>query len=114
VTGIAAATLVAVLKQAVADGLNEGARKVQEHAQELAPKDTGDLAESIKVDEATPRQSTPTARVYSNARHAVPQHERLDYQHPQGGQAKYLETAALDGRSAVEKAIAEHVRRAFG
>ena len=35
-------------------------------------------------------------RVVFRAPHAWLQHERLDYQHPHGGQAKYLETAAGD------------------
>jgi len=114
VSTIAAATLVHIMKQAVADGLNDAAKLVQEDARELAPKDTEELVESIKIDEATPRQATPTARVYTGARHAVPQHERLDYAHPNGGQAKYLEAAALQGRSKVEAAIAARVRQAFG
>ena len=33
--------------------------------------------------------------------YAVPQHERMDYRHPRGGQAKYLESAvrAVEGRA---------------
>lgn len=111
---ISAATLAHVMKQAAADGLNDAAELVQKEARERAPKDTEELVESIKVDEATPRQSTLTSRVYSNARHAVPQHERLDYEHPHGGQAKYLESAALDSRAEVERAIAQRVQQAFG
>jgi len=113
-SSIAAATLIHVMKQAVADGLNDAAKIAQEAARERAPRDTGGLAESISIDKASPRQAAPSSRVYSNARHAVPQHERLDYEHPNGGQAKYLETAVLESRAAVEAAVAEHVRRAFG
>lgn len=109
---IAAATLVHVMKQAVADGLNEAAKLAQKEARSLAPKDTEELAESISVDEATPRQATPTSRVYSNVRHAVPQHERLDYVHPNGGEAKYLENAVGDIN--LEQILGAHVKRAFG
>lgn len=111
-SSIAAETLIAVMKQAVADGLNEAAETAQKAARELAPKDTEGLADSISVEEATPRQATPSSRVYTNARHSVPQHERLDYEHPNGGQAKYLELAVADVD--LEGILGEHVKRAFG
>lgn len=111
-SSIAAETLAAVMKQAVADGLNDVAKLAQKGAQELAPKDTTELAESIKVDEATPRNLE--SAVYTNVRHAVPQHERLDYVHPNGGQAKYLESAVDEARGQMEQTIAARVRQAFG
>lgn len=111
-SSIAAATLAAAMEQAVADGLNDVAKLAQKGARELAPKDTEGLAESIKVDEASPRNLESAVR--SNARHAVPQHERLDYRHPNGGQAKYLEAAVEEVRGRLEPTIAAHVRRTFG
>lgn len=110
-SSIAAATLKAVMRQAVADGLNEAAKLAQKGAQERAPKDTTELAESIKVRDASPHKLEST--VYSSARHAIPQHERLDYVHPNGGEAKYLESAMEEQRGQLEQTIGEHVRRAF-
>jgi hypothetical protein len=46
--------------------------------------------------------------VVFRAPHAWIQHERLDYQHPDGGQAKYLETPASD-KAVVDK-LADGVR----
>lgn len=111
-SSIAAATLKAVLEQAVADGLNDVAELAQKRAREYVPKDELVLEDSIEVDKATPRSLA--SRVYSNARHAVPQHERLDYVHPNGGQAKYLETAADEVGSQMEQTIGARVRQAFG
>lgn len=112
----AMSTLVYVAQQALADGLNAGAELVQKRARDNAPNDPAtpedDLVESIKVAPAT--ANNLEARVYTNARHAVPQHERMDYQHPHGGGPKFLERAGVESVDEVEELIADHIRRAFG
>ncbi len=76
------------IEQAARDSLQDTARKVLKVAKGLAPVEDGDLRKSgkVKVDDLE-------VRVVFDAPHAWLQHERLDYQHPQGGQAKYLEAA---------------------
>ena len=71
--------------------MRDTARKVLREARRLAPRDEGTLAKSgrVGVDDTT-------VYVRFTAPHAWLQHERLDYQHPKGGQAKYLETPALE------------------
>lgn len=110
-TSIALSTLAYVAAQAMADGLNDVAKLVQEDARRRAPKDTHKLEASLKVKEATPRSLE--SRVYSSSRHAVPQHEQLEWRHDDG-EAKYLENAALANRAEVERLVAAKLRQAFG
>jgi hypothetical protein len=38
-------------------------------------------------------------------------HEHMEFKHPDGGQAKFLETAILESRDAVAAAVAEAIRK---
>lgn len=75
------------LERAARDALQDVAKQVLKRAKELAPKDDGDLRRSgrVSVDDTT-------VIVRFKAPHAWLQHERLDYQHDDGG-PKYLERA---------------------
>lgn len=53
----------------------------------LAPVDTGDLRGSGKAEFSDDGKS---GTVSFNTPYAIRQHEELDYNHPQGGQARYL------------------------
>ena len=79
------------IQAAAQAALVEVATEVLKRAQTLAPVLDGKLKGSgrVEVDDLE-------VRVVFRAPHAWIQHERLDYQHPHGGQAKYLETAASD------------------
>lgn len=52
--------------------------------------------------------------VQFNVDYAAAQHERTDYHHPRGGQAKYLETAIAQNRAAYQKRMAAAVMREIG
>lgn len=52
--------------------------------------------------------------VQFNEEYAAAQHERTDYHHPRGGQAKYLETAIAQNRAAYQKRLANAVMREIG
>ena len=56
----------------------------------LAPVDTGDLRGSGKA-EFDVVGETITGTVSFNTPYALRQHEELNYNHPNGGQAKYLQ-----------------------
>ena len=45
--------------------------------------------------------------------YAIVQHERLDFHHPEGGEAKYLERAVNAARPAIPREVAEIARRAL-
>lgn len=85
--------VLSAIEEAAQEALVGVAREVLAEAQTRAPVDDGDLRKSGRVTvgslEARVRFVSPIAWL---------QHERLDYQHPQGGEAKYLENAidALD------------------
>ncbi|MDF2884740.1 MAG: hypothetical protein K0R54_5310 [Clostridiaceae bacterium] len=55
-------------------------------AKELAPVDTGDLRGSASME-----IENNVATIGFEEPYAVSQHEHTEYEHPQGGQAKYLE-----------------------
>lgn len=88
--------VLTVIEQAAQEALTETARAVLAEAQLRVPVDEGDLRDSGRV-----QVSDLEARVAFKSPIAWLQHERLDYQHPNGGQAKYLE-AAIDAVGAGE------------
>ena len=108
-------TLSAGLREVLAktqrldDDLYEGAQLVLADSDARVPKQSGRLVETgvIKRDRAgnnavAIEYGTPYARWI---------HEHLHFKHPQGGQAKFLETALLvKGQEAVNKA-GEHLWR---
>lgn len=96
-TAMDAARIIALHRQAAAEGLTEFAEFVRDETRPRTPNDpaTGgdDLSGSLTVEPAT--GSDLEAAVYTNAEHAVYQHEALNIQHPTG-EAKYLENTTLD------------------
>lgn len=76
-------------------------------SKELAPIDTGDLRGSgfaeINKNEATIGYTEP---------YALRQHEELSYNHPQGGQAKYLEEPFVKNTPKYIKHLADSIRKA--
>ena len=60
------------------------------NSQDLAPVDTGDLRRSAYT-KFEDRPGGFTGEIGYGAEYAYEQHENLEYRHPQGGQAKYLE-----------------------
>lgn len=91
------------IEQAAQAALVETAQEVLKVAKSLAPKESGKLRRAGTVEVAFKSVSV----VFKN-RYAWIQHERLDYRHPKGGQAKYLE-AAVEQSGAKQK-IADGVR----
>lgn len=76
------------IERAARDAIQATAKKVLRVSKALVPVDRGDLRKSGRV-----RVDGTTVTVSYSAPHAFLQHERLDYKHPGGGQAKYLESA---------------------
>lgn len=99
--------LLGPIEQAAQNGLRAGSKAMLARARELAPRDDDDLVKSggVRVDDLT-------AQVSFTAFHARFQHEDLDYEHPNGGQAKFLEQAAAE--IAVEQYVADYIAEALG
>jgi hypothetical protein len=104
--------IAALTRKGASDGLNLVADRVKAVATPRTPMELGDLRSSLTVHSAT--EGDLESAVTSDSPYAVPQHERLDYRHHRG-QAKYLESAAIDtGRSEVAQLMATAARRAMG
>ncbi|WP_105567130.1 HK97 gp10 family phage protein [Microbacterium halophytorum] len=98
--------ILSTVEEAVQDEMRKAGREVLKDARTRAPKDTGALRKTgrVNVDDLT-------VQVSFNGKVAAIQHENLDFQHPTGGEAKFLENAALDFD--LEGAIARGVRSAL-
>ncbi|WP_127572782.1 hypothetical protein [Georgenia faecalis] len=74
----------------------------------------------VPHDEKTLRDSGATAQdgtqgvVAFDTPYAVRQHEEMDWYHPRGGQAKYLESAMGDERTAIAQLAAQAIRKQMG
>jgi len=114
VTAMSAAQMISRMRAAAAEGLTEVAEHVLEASRRITPDDPStsgdDLSGSQAVQPAT--ENDLTARVYTNAEHALYQHENLTLTHPTG-QSKFLETATVESRAEVEEIIGAAVRRRF-
>lgn len=97
-------------KQAIANGLergiNEAARALEAEAAARAPVRDGYLRTNTSVT----MDSDTSARVAFHQVYAARQHEETGWNHPKGGQAKYLESAATDLRAQLAATIANHTK----
>lgn len=94
--------------------LLEEAPRIEETAKIRTPEKTGKLKGSVKVrvsrDKRRPglyAQASARNRGYD---YALIQHENLSYNHPNGGQAKFLESAFVEGVERIERRIEQEVR----
>lgn len=101
--------ILTTLEAAAQAGLREGMEAMLELSNELAPEFSGEMIDGgeVRIDDLTGQVS------YKNAGYpyVIDQHENLELQHPNGGQAKFLETASVEVD--VSKFIAAHVKGAL-
>lgn len=106
-----------------AKGLADALLFVAEESQQRAPTDTGDLRGSVRVELdgnayaegekgggvnvlGTVPETAEKGSVSYNRPYAAQQHEQIDYDHPSGGQAKYLESVLVEESDHILQAIA--------
>lgn len=89
-------------------GLNQAAAYLQRQTVPRTPKDTGELRRSLIIQPAS--QHRLWSAVTSNLAYAVRQHEELGYRH-KFGEAKFLERAANDNASTLQRIIANNLNR---
>lgn len=94
--------------------LLEEAPRIEETAKVRTPEKTGKLKESVKVRVSRDKR-IPGLYAQASARnhgydYALIQHENLSYNHPNGGQAKFLESAFVEGVERIERRIEQEVR----
>lgn len=108
-------------------GLADALLFVATESQQRAPIDTGDLRGSVKVEidgdmysegvkggginvvGSLPEKATKGTVSY-NTKYAAVQHEQINYNHPRGGQAKYLESVLLENKDRILNIIADKMR----
>lgn len=105
--------MVRRMRGAAANGLNLQAERTRAVATPRTPLEYGDLRSAHTVVPATPDDLE--AAVVNDLPYAVKQHEDITLRHDDG-QAKFLESAALDIESSGEadRIMTAQVRRAFG
>ena len=94
--------------------LLEEAPRIEETAKIRTPEKTGKLKESVKVrvsrDKRRPGLYAQASAINRGYNYALIQHENLSYNHPNGGQAKFLESAFVEGVERIERRIEQEVR----
>ncbi len=97
------------IERAAANAALAGAELLGDEAVQRTPIDTGTLRASMKVTTDNRGQ----AAVSYNTPYAARQHEELGYQHPGGGEAKFLENAVNATAAQVRAVVAEEIRKAM-
>lgn len=108
---MSAAEMVRRVREGAAEGLTLAAERVRAVAVPRTPLEYGDLRSAHTVVPATPDDLE--SAVVNDLPYAVKQHEDLTLRHDDG-QAKFLESAALDSAREVEQIVAASVRRRLG
>ena len=82
--------------QKTAQKVTQIALDLQAKSAKLAPVDIGDLRNNCNADLSKANGNKASATVGYSLPYALRQHEELDYNHPKGGQAKFLEQPFLE------------------
>ena len=80
---------------------------IRDRSTAIAPRRSGAMAASARVESAAGKVTVRYGTVY-----AAIQHERADFHHPNGGQAKYLQSVMEDSatQTAVEQIFAAQMK----
>lgn len=96
-----------------AEGMNEVVIDIASRAVERAPVETGALRGSME-NSVEVKDGEVIGEIRFTEKYAAAQHEHVEYRHPQGGEAKYLERAALEKADEVRAKMAEQLSQLFG
>lgn len=97
-------------RAATLKGLRLGGELVLDASNRLVPLDEGTLERSGRVTD----NGVDTVAVSYDTPYARRQHEDMNLRHPNGRQAKFLETALGKNRGKIAALIAREVRKALG
>jgi hypothetical protein len=94
----------------IKDALDEWADRVLEESKKLVPVKTGELQKSGEVIKtAIIGNMTPSVEIAYTADYALTIHEDLTLEHPNGGQAKYLEQPMLEHQDEIVQAVERRI-----
>lgn len=103
------AQAVAKLRAAVQQATFRAAASIQTLAVSRTPIEQGELRDTTRVEEQH-AGDVARAEVSYNKIYATRQHEEIGWNHPRGGQAKYLESAMQDGQDQARNIIQNHLK----
>lgn len=95
------------------DGMKAIVTDIQQVAADRAPIDTGTLRGSAFNEVATEGDEI-IGSVHFPEKYAARQHEHVEYQHPQGGEAKYLEKTMIEKADQVKAQLGAALSDLFG
>jgi hypothetical protein len=113
------AAIAAKVRDHVEDALAEGAQVILDRSQELVPRDArgradthgGTLAESGRVNKNLGSGGLPIVSVTYDGPYAAYQHEAMEFRHPTGGSAKFLELAVVEKADDAVNKIGDEIRK---
>lgn len=97
------------LDDAILSAVEAGGEILGDEAVSRTPKETGILQGSMKVT----TDGKATSAVSFDTPYAARQHEEIGWNHPGGGEAKYLENAMSAAASRIQEAIAKEIGKAL-
>lgn len=92
------------------DAIKKSIHEIDRETAPLTPRLTGHLIRSLGIGKVFGPLS---GRIFSDLPYAVVQHERTDFQHPRGGQAKYLEQGVKNAKNAISGFLSLAIERTF-
>ena len=95
------------------NGVMDAAQAVATASQELTPVLEGVLRAATHVHTPVQDGDEIVGGVGNNTVYAARQHEETTWQHPRGGQAKFMETAMTQNEDAVRQTIINHIKGAI-
>lgn len=90
------------------------AADLQGKSSRQAPIDTGDLRANCSISPLKQSGHKVSLNVGYDLPYARRQHEHLEYRHPKGGKAKYLEDPFNENKTKYDSYIKEAVKKALG
>jgi hypothetical protein len=101
------------LSEQTAEGVRDALIDIGTRAADKAPVRDGYLRGSMTTDVII-YDGELIGEVRFNEKYAAVQHERTEFKHPKGGEAKYLERAAIEKREQVREKVGEALNELFG
>lgn len=108
-----ASELTRVIERAAEKAMGEAMRDLQGRAQRLAPIDTGDLRASAQWAVTHLPGGGIAGGVAFPLPYAAAQHEGVGFEHPRGGEAKFLERPLKENADRYAKHIADSIEKAI-
>lgn len=101
-----------VVREAAKYSLERSATDLQKKSSDQAPVDIGDLRANCNVGPIKETGTGISITVGYSLPYAIRQHEELDYRHPKGGKAKYLEDPYNENINSYRNDLAQSIRTA--